>query len=324
VATALAVLFAAVGLLGLLAWPFTPRRRVPRLCALAVCYLWADLKLVVGCFAAWLAYPSGARDDERWQAAHQALLRRTLSGFLRAANRLVGFEAVVEPDSAVPPPGRPLLVLARHGGPGDSFVLVELLLREFERRPRVVLKRTLQWDPGLDLALTRLAGCFLPSTPSPGRHRHSELEDFAADLAVDDALLLFPEGANWTPSRLRRRVRHLLRTGRRTEARLARRRQTVLPPHTTGTLTCLLARPDADVLVVAHGGLDTLATAAQIWAAIPLRARPMRISWWSWPAESVPREAAAAEAWLQAQWDEVAVRVNALRGPTAPREAAPG
>ena len=74
------------------------------------------------------------------------------------------------------PPGRrpagldggPLLVLARHAGPGDSFALVELLLSRYGRRPRIVLKEDLLWDPGLDVLLSRLVG-LLPARA--GRRR---------------------------------------------------------------------------------------------------------------------------------------------------------
>ena len=40
--------------------------------------------------------------------------------------------------------GGPLLVLARHAGPGDSFALVDLLLSRYGRRPRIVLKEDLR------------------------------------------------------------------------------------------------------------------------------------------------------------------------------------
>ena len=312
-AAGLAALFAAVGLLGLLVWPVTPKRRVPRLCALALVYLWLDTRMLVVSFGLWLRTP-GRRDDARWREVHSALLREALDSLLRAAARFTGFQVVVEPGAEAPPPGRPLIVLARHGGPGDSFAVVDLLLARFDRQPRVVLKRALQWDPGLDVVLTRLAGCFLPSRSGAGEDQRDEVAELAAGLAPGDALLLFPEGGNWTPRRHRRAVRHLLRTGRRREARAARQQATVLPPRPAGTVACLLARPDADVLVLAHGGLDTLVTPGQLWAAVPLRDRPMRVTWWLCPAPTVPREEAAAEEWLRAQWAEVDARVAALRG----------
>jgi predicted acylesterase/phospholipase RssA len=55
----------------------------------------------------------------------------------------------------------PVLVLARHGGPGDSFALVHLLLTRYHRGVRIVLKDILQIDPLIDLLLNRLGCCFL-------------------------------------------------------------------------------------------------------------------------------------------------------------------
>ena len=75
----------------------------------------------------------------------------------------------------------PLLVLSRHAGPGDSFLLVHELLSWAGRRPRVVLKDTLQWDPMIDVLLNRLPMTFLDpgsdhqggvveAIGEPGRH----------------------------------------------------------------------------------------------------------------------------------------------------------
>jgi hypothetical protein len=79
----------------------------------------------------------------------------------------------------------------------------------------------------------------------------------------------------------------------------------VLPPRAAGTTACLAARPDADVVVVAHSGLDTLINPGQIWRAIPLDGRSMRVTWWLYRACEVPREADRAEQWLEQRWSEV-------------------
>jgi hypothetical protein len=113
---------------------------------------------------------------------------------------------------------------------------------------------------------------------------------------------------------------HLLRAGERRAARAARDRAAVLPPRTGGTVACVLANPDADVLVIAHAGLDQLVTPGQIWHALPMHDRPMRISWWLHAAGTVPRDEAAVEEWLRRQWDEVDARVLGLRRYDEPPE----
>ncbi|MCW2524854.1 MAG: phospholipid/glycerol acyltransferase, partial [Frankiales bacterium] len=193
----------------------------------------------------------------------------------------------------------------RHAGPGDSFLLVHLLIAHFDRCPKVVLKQALQWDPGLDVVLTRLACYFLPSKSGAGEDRTDAVAELARGLVEGDALLLFPEGGNWTPRRHRRAVAHLFGTGQRRRARQAMRLSHVLPPRPGGALACLTERPDADVLVVAHRGLGDLVNPRQMWQALPLGQRRMTIRPLCYPAADVPRESQAALGWLDARWAEL-------------------
>ena len=97
---------------------------------------------------------------------------------------------------------RGLLVLARHGGPGDSFTLVNLLLTRYHRRPCVVLKESLRWDPGLDVVVSRLPSCFLPSASDTADDLPGRLADVARALTGSDAMLmssLTPVLTIWSP-----------------------------------------------------------------------------------------------------------------------------
>jgi 1-acyl-sn-glycerol-3-phosphate acyltransferase len=308
-ALALIVLFTVLaGLSWLVSQPLRlDRGRLWRLAGLGACYLTLDLAMVLGSFGLWLGSPlAGRRRPQHWRDQHTALLRWALERFMVASRRLLGFELVlqdrlpIEPDQ--PPP---VLVLARHAGPGDSFTLVHLITSYLDRCPRVVLKAALQWDPGLDVLLNRLASCFLPSRSGAGEDRADRLSELAAGLGPSDALLLFPEGGNWTPNRHRRAVRRLWRAGRRRAARIAAANPHVLPPRPGGTLACLAARPDADVLIVAHTGLDTLVSPALMWRALPLRDRPMTVGWWQVPAAELPRSEEDRLQWLTDQWSRV-------------------
>jgi hypothetical protein len=169
-AAVLMVLLAVVAALAGLAWPLTRRGRLLRVTLFAMLYLLADTCLLVGAAIIWLRWPTAARrDDERWNGAHARLLSRALALLLASARPLFGFRVELEePPDASQLPDRPLLVLARHGGPGDSFTLVELLLTRYGRQPRIVMKESLQWDPGLDVVLSRLRCCFLPSRTGAG------------------------------------------------------------------------------------------------------------------------------------------------------------
>jgi 1-acyl-sn-glycerol-3-phosphate acyltransferase len=229
---------------------------------------------------------------------------------MAAARRLFGFEVVIVGREPAIVAGQPLVVLARHAGPGDSFTLVHLLITRYHRNPRVVVKQMLQWDPGLDVMLTRLRSHFLPSSTGAGDDHAQAVADLASQLGPADALLLFPEGGNWTPRRHRRAIVRLLRAGHRARAKRASARQHVLPPRPGGTIAALAARTDTQVVVLAHAGLDTPVNPQQMWHALPLRHRPMRVRASLHPASTVPRDDDAIRNWLDDQWADVDQWIN--------------
>lgn len=301
-------LLAAVVALAALVRPLTPRARVLRLAWFGATYLVIDLGIVVRCVWLWFRHLGGRRAPEGWVEAHWRLLRSALRRALVAGERAFGFRVVVEQpgrqERAAVPAEEPLLVLARHAGPGDSFAIAHLLLARYGRRPRIVLKDKLQLDPGLDLLLNRLNSCFIPSRSGAGDDLPKRLAAVAAGLVEPEALLIFPEGGNWTPRRRRRAIRRLRRRGHVAEAAQAEQMPHVLPPRPAGALACLAARPDLDVVVVAHAGLDRLVSPGQVWRALPLQV-PMRLRWWHVPSAGVPRDADRQTQWLLDQWAEV-------------------
>jgi 1-acyl-sn-glycerol-3-phosphate acyltransferase len=310
VAAALAVVLVGVGVVGAAAAPFGPRRRLLRFAVLGLIYLWLDVGLLVGCVYLWIRTPRELHESRAWTDAHCRLLTDALGRLERAATRWAHVEIVIESDDNEQPPTGPVIVLARHAGLGDSVALVYLILTRYRRRPRVVLKDVLQWDPGIDVILNRLSGCFLPSRTGAGEDLAERLADVASTMHSRDALLIFPEGGNWTPRRHRRIIQRLRRAGRRDAARRAEQMPRVLPPRPGGTLACIAARPDAHIVVVAHTGLDRLATPRETWRAFPPDG-PMRVAWWCVPGPGPGEE--SGERWINEQWLAVDRWVGAHR-----------
>ncbi len=301
-ATATAVLLLTTAAVAAVAAPLTRRRRLLRLALFGALYLAIDAGLVAGCAALWLRYPVAVlRDQARWSRLHRGLLRRALSVLVAAAGPLLGFRVEVqEPPDTELIAGSPLLVLARHGGPGDSFALVHLLMSRYQRRPLIAAKEALRWDPGLDVMLGRLPCCFIRQ--GNGARMASRLTELARSMDGDDAILLFPEGGNWTPRRHRHAIVRLRRAGRKQAAADAESNPNVLPPRSPGVLACLAGRPELGVAVVAHTGLEDLVNAARIWRALPLTSRPMTVRWWYEPAGTVPEADVDRRAWLRLHW----------------------
>lgn len=295
---ALLALLCATAVVGLVTFPLDRRLRACRLAVMGVAYIaleWAALILLLG---VWLGRPFGGR--RRYDRANVAVVGWALGLVLGSARRTVGLRICVDQvrePGALGEPG-PVLVLARHGGIGDSFALVWLLTARYRRRPRVVLRQVLLWEPLIDVALSRVGACFLP--PAAGGERlEDRVAGLAAGLEAGDALLLFPEGANWTPHRRLRAIGRLWASRRPAAARAASLMDHVLPPRTGGVLACLEVRPDVPVVVVAHTGLDKIVSAGQLWASVPFD-RPMEIR--SWPPACPPADPADRIEWLTTEW----------------------
>ena len=310
---ALALIFLVGAAISSAVAPLSRRRRPARLALFAALYLAVDVSLVAGCAALWLRFPRRAgRDPARWTKAHRQLLSRALTVLVTAARPLLGFSVEVqEPPDRDLIAGRPLLVLARHGGPGDSFALVQLLMSRYQRCPAIVLKEVLRWDPGLDVILGRLPSCFVRR--GDGARMAQSLADLAASMDSDGTILLFPEGSNWTPRRHRRAIARLRRAGRRQAAAEAESNPNVLPPRSAGVLACLQARSDLDVAVVAHTGLEDLVGPATVWRALPVGGRPMTVRWWYEPAATLPDTDGGRREWLRLHWAIVDAWIDARK-----------
>jgi 1-acyl-sn-glycerol-3-phosphate acyltransferase len=292
-------------LIGLVTFPVDRRRRLVRFSAFGMAY--GAMELYVLGTSGWLwlrrtagrwVAPVGDADWDRW---HRELLARALGWLIGAARRCFGFSCVVSDrshDTLLNEPD-PVLVLARHGGPGDSFVLVHFLLTAYRRRVRVVLKQALQLDPAIDVLLNRLGCLFIGPSPGAAGIDAEHIGRVADDLGPGDALLLFPEGGNWTPARRHRVIDHFRRRQQFAAAREAELLEHVLPIRPAGVLACLRARPALRIVFVAHAGLDRIVHPGQAWHSVPL-SDPMTIR--IWPGSPVPRDPDMQLWWLTMEW----------------------
>src|SRR6266536_208752 len=216
---------------------------------------------------------------------------------------------------------RPVIVLSRHAGPGDSFLLVHRLLTDYRRRPRVVLKALLQLDPGLDVVINRLPHAFVsPRRGGEGRVTR-EIERLAASLGPTGALVVFPEGGNFTQRRRLRAIERLERRQLAEQAARARAMKHLLAPRTGATVAALAAAPGADVVFVAHTGLEDLVTVGDIWRSLPME-QVLKARWWRVPATEVPHGREAQVRWLYDWWARIDEWVAENRPVPLPRTRA--
>ena len=181
----------------------------------------------------------------------------------------------------------PILVACRHAGPGDSFTLIHALMHWYAREPRVVLKNTLAWDPMIDVLLHRIPARFITPNPGAGQDLESQIADLARGLDENDAFVIFPEGGNFTPRRRQRAIDRLRKLGMERMAERAEAMTNVLAPRPGGFIAALDAAPDADVVLVAHTGLDHMLTVGDVWRELPMD-KQLVMRWWQVPREDIP------------------------------------
>ena len=137
------------------------------------------------------------------------------------------------------------------------------------------------------MVLNRHPGRFVSPDPAAGEDFEAQIADLARDLDENDAFVIFPEGGNFTPERRQRGIDRLRRLGLERMARRAERMTHVLAPRPGGLLAALDAAPEADVVLVAHTGLDHMLTVGDVWRELPMD-KVIMMRWWQVPREEIP------------------------------------
>ncbi len=262
---------------------------------LTIAYFGCELAALVGCGALWLGAGFGVRvGTRRWQALHWRLLRWFVGALADAGRRTldIDVQAELSADAASAlESDEPLIILSRHAGPGDTIFVLDELMSRFRRRPSVVFKESLAVDPCIDLLAHRLPQGMLDNAD---REEAQEIiAHITTELGPRGALLLFPEGGNFTPERRRSALLRLRRRGNRSSAEQAERMPHVLPPQPSGVLAALDATRQTDVVFAAHTGLGLAAYPGQFWRDMPI-GRTLHTRMWFVPASEVPADGRGA------------------------------
>ncbi|HEX9035199.1 MAG TPA: 1-acyl-sn-glycerol-3-phosphate acyltransferase [Streptosporangiaceae bacterium] len=316
IAVAVTLLFPLLAILtmifGMLTRSRPGRSRGLRLLFFALAWFFAETAALFMCLALWIISGFGGRlRTEPFQSRHYAVMRWFLDLIYGAATRSFGLRVEIDEPALTEEElaarlARPVIVLSRHAGPGDSFLLVRHLLSSYGRRPRVVMKATMQLDPGVDVVANRLPNVFIHHAKTGERHFVEQIERLAGGLDRTGALVIFPEGGNWTPGRWERGIERLRQLGRHDLAARARDMPNLLAPRSGGAFAAITACPGADVIFVAHAGLDRLVSVGDIWRNLSVN-QVIRAKWWRVPVDEVPRDAdhEAQLLWLYDWWERI-------------------
>jgi len=281
------------------------RLRPLRLLWLVLMHLVLESIILIELFGLWIVSGFGYFIRRPWfERVHYDIAQAYLRIFFREARRVLRLKIVTEGPTPDAHPGEPLLVCCRHAGPGDSFTLMYALMHWYSREPRVVLKDTLAWDPAIDVILNRVPSRFISPNPRASEDLEAQIADLASNLDANDAFVIFPEGGNFTPERRRRAIEKLRRLGLEAMARRAENMQNVLAPRPGGVLAALDAAPYADIVLVAHTGLDHLLTVSDLWRELPMD-KQIIMRWWRVPRAEIPDGRDERIDWLFSRWEEI-------------------
>jgi 1-acyl-sn-glycerol-3-phosphate acyltransferase len=284
--------------------PVVPGRLRPlRLLWLALLHMVLESLMLLELFGLWIASGFGyALRRPYFERIHYDIVQAYLVVFFREARRVARLKIVTEGAAPDASPGEPLVVCCRHAGPADSFTLIYALMHWYAREPRVVLKDTLAWDPAIGVLLNRLPSRFI--SPKGGDDLERQVGELARNLDENDAFVIFPEGGNFTPERRQRAIDKLRKLGLEAMARRAERMQNVLAPRPGGLLAALDAAPDADVVLVAHTGLDHMLTIGDVWRELPMD-KQIVMRWWRVPRAEIPAGRDDRIDWLYSWWERI-------------------
>jgi 1-acyl-sn-glycerol-3-phosphate acyltransferase len=261
--------------------------RAPRTVALAMAYALIELRTLIQVLR-------GNRDCD-------GMVHDFLVSAHAAVRNILDVEVALEPGSATPdeiPRHEPLIVLSRHCGPGDSVLVSWLLAVQYRMQLRVVLKAVLRCEPLLDLAGGWGCLCFLRR----GDRARRQIRFLAESMTGGQALLLFPEGANFSWPRWRDAIHRLRSTGDLRAARKALRQSHTLPPRSGGAAAAVAGAPNANLLVLAHNGFCADGR-ARPWWQMPIHRR-LLIRTSVVPAAEVPAPKQLGD-WLDQTWAQV-------------------
>lgn len=201
---------------------------------------------------------------------------------------------------------RPAILLIRHASITDTFVPLIFACAIHGQQLRYVMKRELEWDPCLDLAVNRMPHLFVVRG---SKHSEKEVEAIASmmdGVTEKGGVVIFPEGTRYTPSKRERIVEKLRELGEDDVLKWAERYRHVLPPRVGGPLALFerAAEMGADIVFCAHTGLERSSTFKDSFNG-SLVGTDVYIRFWGEPASALPDGDDARKEWLFEQWKKI-------------------
>ncbi|MCB9388812.1 MAG: 1-acyl-sn-glycerol-3-phosphate acyltransferase [Acidimicrobiia bacterium] len=199
----------------------------------------------------------------------------------------------------------PVIMLARHASILDTLLPVDLAHRpETGMRLSYVMKGELMADPTIFFASQVIPNVFVDRSGTDTAAELDKVATLATNLGPGDIVVVYPEGTRFTPKKQERLRKKFADEGNLEALARAESLHNVLPIRPGGPMTLLERLPDADVLFVAHTGLEETANAGDFFNGRFVGAH-VEIKCWRVPRATIPDEPGEQRLWLEDQWRSV-------------------
>ena len=196
----------------------------------------------------------------------------------------------------------PVIVFSRHVSSADTIIPQVLIARPHNIHLRYVIKKELLWDPCLDIVGGRLRNCFVDR--SAGEEAVAQVRSLLEGLLPQEGVVIFPEGTRFTRQRQERIIARFREGGNEAAARRAESLRSVLPPRRAGVLALLADNPGADVVFLAHTGLETVQNIERLKSG-SLVGATLELECWRVPFEAIPQGDQERMEWIWEHWERM-------------------
>lgn len=199
---------------------------------------------------------------------------------------------------------RPVILFVRHASIADTFIPLLYVCAPFNLRLRYVMKRELEWDPCIDVAINRLPSLFVRRGSKDSEKEIRAIGKLVEDVGPREGIIMFPEGTRFSEKKRARIIEKLEASGQTEILAWAKEYQHVLPPRMGGPLALLNSNPGADAVFCAHTGLEKSASFRESFKG-GLVGSVVHIRFWGVPFEEIPDGDKARQTWLLGEWKKV-------------------
>lgn len=247
----------------------------------------------------WLRYKLGLLKENEYELANRRLQRRWSRGLFWSTNRIFSLKVSIDGLEALEDP-RPCVVMSRHASTLDTMLPLAVV-RELKWF-RYVIKSELLIDPALDYVAQRFPNVFVNRGGSDPEFEIQKVLALGTELEENGAVVVYPEGTRFSKEK-RARLLEKFSHDPVLKAVTESLRYT-LPPLREGSVRLISSTPNADLVFIAHRGVDKIRAMSDLISGGMTNAH-LEVLIWRYKAEDVPREPDAVRDFMVKNWQRI-------------------